>query len=243
VRAPGGRIVVVSPHLDDAVLSLGATIAAATYRGRVVEVLTVFAGDPGSPSAAGRWDREAGYRTEGEAATARRAEDRRACRRVGAQPVWLVFTDHQYGRERVEQVVRAAVLDAVRGADTVLLPGLPLKHPDHRWLAGILLAPPPLAPRIGLYAEQPYAERAGRLEHVPSAAAMLRERLPSLPVWSRAPAGGRAVLAKWLAACAYRSQLPVLGLGRRIHVPLLRLLWQEWRAGGEFVAWLTRPAV
>ena len=39
-----GRLVVVSPHLDDAVLSLGATLAHAVESGATVEVLTVFAG-------------------------------------------------------------------------------------------------------------------------------------------------------------------------------------------------------
>src|SRR5262245_42247812 len=211
----------------------------ATRRGRAVDVLTVFAGDPQSSGSASRWDEAGGYRTEGEAAAARRVEDRQSCRRIGANPVWLPFTDHQYGRARPERAVREAVGEAVVDADTVFLPGLPLKHPDHRWLTGILLAPPPLAARIGLYVEQPYAERTGRLEPVPSAVPMLRERLPALPVWSRAPVDARALVAKWRAVRAYRSQLPVLGLGRRLRVPLLRLLWGEWRAGGELVAWVS----
>ncbi len=53
---PGKRVVVVSPHSDDAVLSLGAAIAAWARRGAEVEVLTVFALDPGSHAPAGGWD-------------------------------------------------------------------------------------------------------------------------------------------------------------------------------------------
>ncbi|MDP9436492.1 MAG: PIG-L family deacetylase, partial [Actinomycetota bacterium] len=43
-----GRVAVVSPHLDDAVFSLGASIRGAVRRGTRVEVLTVLAGLPDS---------------------------------------------------------------------------------------------------------------------------------------------------------------------------------------------------
>ena len=69
-----GRLVVVSPHLDDAVLSLGATMASAARNGAHVTVLTVFACDPQSSAPAEWWDRAGGFRTLGEAACARREE-------------------------------------------------------------------------------------------------------------------------------------------------------------------------
>src|SRR5712692_1758346 len=89
-------ILVVSPHLDDAVLSLGMTIARAARSGGQVDVLTVFAGDPESTRPSGGWDRRAGFNTEGEAATARRVEDLEACRTVGAAPTWLSFAPGAY---------------------------------------------------------------------------------------------------------------------------------------------------
>ena len=55
------RIVVVSPHLDDGVLSLGASMASWSRRGARVELLTVLAGDPGSEVATGGWDGRAGF--------------------------------------------------------------------------------------------------------------------------------------------------------------------------------------
>ena len=88
-----GDVAVLSPHLDDAILSLGAAISGA--RGDV-RVVTVFAGDPDSTLAAGEWDSRAGFRTVGEAARARREEDALACADVGARPVWLPFVDDQY---------------------------------------------------------------------------------------------------------------------------------------------------
>src|SRR5207244_2118642 len=91
-------VVVISPHLDDAIFSLGAAIAQTVRSGGDVTVLTVFAGDPSSSAPAGNWDARAGFATVGEAAHARRREDERACAHVGAIPVWLPFGDEQYPR-------------------------------------------------------------------------------------------------------------------------------------------------
>jgi len=87
-----GRVVVVSPHLDDAVLSLGATIARAARAGAQVHALTVFAyGDEDLPVAP--WDAECGFRSAGHARSVRREEDARGCALVGAIPDWLPFYD------------------------------------------------------------------------------------------------------------------------------------------------------
>jgi LmbE family N-acetylglucosaminyl deacetylase len=53
---PPGDVAVVSPHLDDAALSLGAAIAALTRSGRTVRVVTPFAGDPSSDAPANGWE-------------------------------------------------------------------------------------------------------------------------------------------------------------------------------------------
>ncbi len=88
---PGRRLVILSPHLDDAALSLGATIAYASEVGLAVTVLTVLAGDPDSEEPAGTWDTICGFATAGEAARVRRAEDANACEILGAEPMWLPF--------------------------------------------------------------------------------------------------------------------------------------------------------
>src|SRR5204862_73519 len=54
------RFAVVSPHLDDAILSLGAGIMGAGRAADEVSVVTVFAGDPESRAPAARWDARAG---------------------------------------------------------------------------------------------------------------------------------------------------------------------------------------
>lgn len=218
-----GRVVVVSPHLDDGVLSLGAAMWAAARRGARVELLTVFGCDPGSEAQAGGWDRRGGYRTEGESARARREEDRRACAVLGAVPVWLPFGSVDYERHGSEREVVESVLSATDGADAVLLPGAPLTHPDHDWLVRSLDRVRLPEGAIGWYAEQPYTRRTGR---GPAAPDWLEVELGEAPAFERAQTSVRARLAKWRAVREYRSQLPLLGMRRSL------------RRGPGSVAWI-----
>ena len=152
----GSRVVVLAPHLDDATFSLGATIAGLARATAQVSVVTVFAGDPRSSTRAGAWDRRAGFRTEGEAAHFGREEDLRACRIMGARPVWLDFSHEQYGRPDDDDAVWDAFEPLLAGADAVLAPGFPLVHRDHKRLTRLALDRARVA-RIGIYVEQPYA--------------------------------------------------------------------------------------
>jgi LmbE family N-acetylglucosaminyl deacetylase len=209
-------MVVVSPHLDDGVLSLGAVMASWARGGSRVELLTVLACDPDSDAPGGGWDARAGFATEGESARARREEDRRACAILGVAPIWLPFGSVDYERHGDAEAVRAAVENAVRGADDVLLPGSPLTHPDHAWLAEVLA---PVA--TGRYVELLYARReaggTGGFERVRS--------------------GPRDRLAKWRAIRAYRSQLPLLGMRRSLRSGPLALA-----LAAEAVAWSADPS-
>jgi LmbE family N-acetylglucosaminyl deacetylase len=220
--------VVVSPHLDDGVLSLGAALSSWARAGAQVELLTVLACDPESASVTRGWDARAGFRTEGEAARARRVEDDRACAILGATPVWLPFGSVDYDRHGDEEKVRSAVAAALDDADTVLLPGAPLSHPDHAWLTRALVSGMPF-PRLGFYAEQPYAQRAEGRPHAP---AWLEDVLASPLRLERVPAGLRDQLAKWRAIRQYRSQLPLLGMRRSIRRGPHTVL------RGEMVAWV-----
>ena len=202
---------VVSPHLDDAVLSLGAAISRAARRGARITILTVLAGDPDSAAPAGGWDRRSGFRTAGEAARARRAEDAAACAHLGAAPIWLPYSDDQYERGGSDDEIRAAVVEAV-GSSRPLLPGAPLGHQDHRWLHQLL--EPAFPPgRRGLYLEEPYAATSGFKppEGWRPLAATLRDR------------------RRKLAACrAYASQQEPL------EKPLARIFSYEIARGGEW---------
>jgi len=227
--SPGQRVVVVSPHSDDAVLSVGAAIASWARRGVRVELLTVFALDPDSDAPAGGWDARAGFRTEGEAAMARRAEDVAACAILGATPTWLPFGSVDYERHGDETAVRAAISTAADGVDALLLPGFPLSHPDHEWLGHTVAGSRLGCRRLGLYVEQPYGRRANVEPRVPSWA---EEALGALPVFRAASAGARDRLAKWRAVRRYRTQLPLLGMTRSLRRGPHSL------AFGERVAWI-----
>ncbi len=122
----GRRVVVVSPHLDDAVLSLGATIASAARAGVEVRVLTVFAGDPGARTAPSAHERACGFATAGEAARRRRVEDREAIGLLGATPHWLAFADRDDEDARQDPAIASAVAEVAQGADSLLVPGYPL---------------------------------------------------------------------------------------------------------------------
>jgi LmbE family N-acetylglucosaminyl deacetylase len=231
-KASAERIVVVSPHFDDGVLSLGASMASWCRAGATVLLLTVFGCDPDSTAPSGGWDRRGGFGTEGESARARREEDRLACAVLGATSVPLPFGSVDYERHGEDGDVRAAIAPAVEGADLVLLPGFPLSHPDHDWLVRTLVSDFKSDTRlssgpIGLYGEQPYTRRAGTRPHVH---AWLAE-LVGPAVFERIPVRPRDRVAKWRAIRSYRSQLPLLGMRRSLRRgPHRYALGREWVA-------------
>ena len=256
----GGRILVISPHLDDGAFSLGATIAAASARGAAVRMLTVLAGNPDSDEPAGKWDAACGFRTEGEAARERREEDRRACTLLGATPEWLPFEDEQYTRTE-DDVIWRAVVSQLDASELVLVPGIPLTHPDHAWLSALLLSRLPPQIPFALYGEQPYAAdatvgrgfkvgplsrvsavalrtRGGRRIQTPLVPGPIAKLVTTPPTWVAVASNARERRAKRDAVAAYFSQLP--GLGRRLYG---RISVYEWGWGGEMLGLMAGKAV
>jgi LmbE family N-acetylglucosaminyl deacetylase len=257
-----GEIAVLSPHLDDAALSLGGSIARATRNGSEVRIITVFAYDPNHDGPPGQWDEACGFTSAEEAAQVRRAADARACEILGATPVWLPFGDVEYSENRHESGIWAAVTEAVGEARVVLVPGFPLAAPDHRWLTQLILRRPVPSTRTALYVEQPYAAwrrmglggRAGaeglspwsgvtnslRIALRTPGARQLQE--PHLPKevsalvaqsrWIAASTTRSDRHAKWQAIAEFRSQVANFG-------PLVvrRIALYEGAWGGEGLAW------
>ena len=130
------HVVVVSPHLDDAVLSCGQLI------GQLDDcvVLTVFAGSPGSWEIHRLWDHDfCGFAEGTDVLAARLREDDAALTSLGAGAARLSFLDEQYrdsgmepSPEEVGELI-AAGIDRI-GAATILMP-LGLGHNDHRLTA------------------------------------------------------------------------------------------------------------
>jgi LmbE family N-acetylglucosaminyl deacetylase len=229
---PSGRVVVVSPHLDDAVLSLGATMARPARSGTEWIILTVFAGDPDSTAPASPYDRRCGFLSAADAAAIRRREDERACHILGAKPIWLPFGDSQYDLSRDPDIVWSLLEPHVYQAQALLLPGFPLTHRDHAWITKLVLGRAPESIPIGFYAEQPYARSAvftnGRYESVAGRALQ----------WVSLRGSLAARFTKGRACRAYWSQFRTFGchLPRRCLVP--ELFWTDeclsWPKGGTF---------
>jgi LmbE family N-acetylglucosaminyl deacetylase len=222
----GTRVVVVSPHSDDGVLSLGAAMSSLARAGRVVELLTVFALDPESAAPTEGWDHRAGFATERDAALARREEDRRACAALGVMPSWLPFGSVDYERHGEADDVYAAVAGRVEGAEAVLLPGAPLTHPDHAWLARTLAGRLPNP--VGLYAEQPYTRRSEGAAQAPE----WLETSLDVRAFEPVATSHRDRVAKWRAVREYASQLPLLAMRRSLRRGPLSLALEP-----ELVAW------
>lgn len=225
-----GRVVVLSTHLDDGVLSLGAWMRRSVRRGTTVTLVTVLAGDPDDEAPATAWDRRSGFRTVGEAAGARRDEDRRACAILGIRPHWLSYGDMLSGRGGSDDAVWDALEPLLAAADAVVVPGFPLVHPDHEWLAGLVTRHRRSLPEMAVYVEQPYRYHAGEPPSTPSSIAHATGPLRWVAVRSTV----RDRTAKWRAARAYRSQLGLLSDRPAL---ALRLAWGARRAG-EALAWL-----
>jgi LmbE family N-acetylglucosaminyl deacetylase len=248
---PPGDIAVVSPHLDDAALSLGAAISALAHLGRTVRVVTPFAGDPSSDAPPNEWEQSTGFSSAGESAAARRVEDLHACALLGAEPRWLPY-DPRFP-DGVEPALRSALADV----DNVLVPAAPCSHDDHEVATRIVLEQLAQTHRIGLYVDQPYAmwrllgdthEVGSRRRNAASLALrrketalveqpLLRSSLQALveepPEWQAVPSKPRNLLAKQRSIFAYTSQMRVFSRLMPLGIALY-----EWQWGGEAVAWI-----
>lgn len=201
-------LLVISPHLDDAVFSTGARLAA--HPGAVV--VTVFAGRPPAGRAVTPWDADCGFTARDDVIGRRREEDRRALALLGARPRWLRFTDRQYGPSPPAAAVAAALAEVLRreGARRVLFP-LGLFHSDHRLVgdAALALATAHCGIEWEAYEDVPYRALPGLVDE---AVARLRSR----GVHLRRRAASPASAIKRRAVACYRSQLRGLATAGRL---------------------------
>src|ERR1700683_2251771 len=127
-----GRIVVVSPHFDDAAMGAGHLLA--SYPDTTV--ITVLAGRPPAyPDPPSEWDALGGFAAGDDVVAARRLEDLAALEVLESDHRWLEFSDHQYlapaDRARPEKLA-PALADAIAEVDptSVFVP-MGLANPDH----------------------------------------------------------------------------------------------------------------
>jgi LmbE family N-acetylglucosaminyl deacetylase len=151
--SPGWRVVVISPHFDDAALSVGGFILSVESPKAVV---TVHGGAPAAGVEISQWDADCGFRSAAEAHRTRLAEDRRACDVLGADQVVLDNSDNPY-RTAGHLVGLRKFLSGLGAQTRILLP-LGSNQPDHlavrETALGVLNE---LGPRqVGIYADLPY---------------------------------------------------------------------------------------
>jgi LmbE family N-acetylglucosaminyl deacetylase len=126
------RIVVVSPHFDDAVL--GASDLLGSYPGSTV--ITLVAGRPPQyPAEPTDWDACGGFKAGDDVVAVRRKEDVAALEVLDATPVWLDVADHQYLAKEDWQdpeEVAPSLKEAIVNLDptAVFLP-MGIANPDH----------------------------------------------------------------------------------------------------------------
>jgi hypothetical protein len=159
-------LAILSPHLDDAVLSCWHLLVGPGE----VAVINVFAGIPPAGAPAGWWDRLTGHGDAQALVRARRDEDRAALALARREPVHLEFLDHQYRPGREPPAALAAALRQHLPADALVLapaavaplpatveeePGKP--HPDHVAVREAALALREQGFAVGLYADLPHA--------------------------------------------------------------------------------------
>lgn len=210
-----GRLLVISPHLDDGAFGCGDMLAA--HPGSVV--LSVFAGIPEGFSGLTEWDATCGYLSARHAIISRRREDETALAILGATPIWLSFCDAQYGRTpALDDIARQLRFALGRSAcETVLFP-LGLFHSDHEIVHEAVLALAREAPtrRWICYEDTFY-------RHMPKRVADRLERLARAGVTATPLKGVTALAsAKLRAVYCYGGQLRGLSsCGRPGHLDAL----------------------
>ncbi len=244
VDAMGPETVILSPHLDDAVLSCWHLLAGA---GEVL-VVNVFAGEPPAGTL-GPWDRLAGATDSATEVRARIEEDRRALAFAGRTAVNLPFLDGQY---RQADQSPGEIVEALRGvlaANARLYAPASLgdHHRDHMAVRAAALMLHAEGAELALYADLPHATVLGWprwvLDGSSSEADPAGERWASqlettgvqagrmVPVTHRLPA--RAHASKMEAVLSYSSQIAPLQqvFGCSLEDPQLLGLEVAWQLG------------
>jgi LmbE family N-acetylglucosaminyl deacetylase len=226
ISAAQQRILVVSPHLDDAVFSCGGLIAGA----QEATVVTLFAGLPEqADTRQTEWDGTCGFAHAREAIERRRGEDKRAMAILQAHPVWLDFCDHQYGASPGVSELAAALLEVIErtAPDAVLIPA-GLFHSDHELAhrAAMLARRDRGQGEWLMYEDALYRHLDGVMQR--RLLALFNERIAATPV----PIDTQSHLgAKVEAAQCYVSQLKGLSAPGRPGYADLVIPERYWRLG------------
>ena len=227
------RVVVLSPHCDDAVLSCGQFLA----RHPGTTVVTVFCGTPAVyPDPPNAWSRLSGFAAGDDSAALRRGEDRAALGVLGAEPVHLTGFPEADLQPDEPVATPGAVADALEPviddlAPTLVLAPLGLANPEHVTVHEAALA---LRTRMDGSADVPgwIAYQDVAYHHIPGILAWRIAKLFHAGLWPTPvamPIDADAV-AKRSALERYPSQLRALEadwkLSRRLDAPTPEQYWR-----------------
>ncbi len=149
--------VILSPHLDDAVLSCWHLLSGPGD----VSVINVFTGSP-PPGSAAWWDVESGASDPLVRMDERRAEDREAMAIAGRTAISLDFLDGQYEPvgQSLEDIV-GTLRDLVDPGTVVYAPAALGEHADHEQVRTAAVELAASGQSVRLYADHPHAVRLG----------------------------------------------------------------------------------
>jgi LmbE family N-acetylglucosaminyl deacetylase len=217
--------VILSPHFDDAVLSLWHVLDGPGE----VEVVNVFTGPPAN-GRVGWWDRLTGATDAGVRLRERSDEDRAALAAAGRAARALGLLDQQHRDAELDRAALAQALDqAASGGARLLAPAALSGHADHRAVRDAALALRDQGREVALYADLPHAIFYGWPPSVTGAAA--HDHLDPAAQWEHELATGGLSLAalrldvrrlddaaherKLAAVRCYGTQLPALEAASR----------------------------
>ncbi len=215
---PAAPPLLLSPHLDDAVIDCWSVLTAPGE----LNVVTVCAGIPKSGGAT-RWDRIAGASDSAELMRARIREDAAALACAGRTGRNLTFVEGHYREYRREPSLRAIdsqLTEVVHAASKAYVPAvLGTPHADHVRVRAYGESLARNGMPLELYADLPYAVVYGWPHWVTG-----EQRDPHLDVdayWSGGPGGSarvvvlddKAAAEKLEAMRAYATQFPTLDRG------------------------------
>ncbi len=203
------RLLVISPHLDDAVMSCGALLLA--HPGATVA--TLFAASPDAyTDPLNEHDTACGFRPGDDTMAVRRAEDVRALAAVGAGPRWLPLCQNSHVERTDPVAVPDGAVDAIVESiaevrPTCVVAPLGLSHADHQAChLSALGARDRIDPMPWLwYSDLPYT-------FIPRVLAARFRALHELGITASpaCPTVSHDFAAKWHAFGRYITQVPVL---------------------------------
>ena len=192
--------VVLSPHLDDAVLSCWYVL---TQPGEVT-VINVFAGIPDGLAEPAWWDQYTGAMDSGERVRERVEEDRQALALAGRSATNLSLLDEQYRQaEPPLAEVTAQIEELLTPGARLYAPAAFANHADHRLVREAALELRAGGFAVSLYADLPHATLYG------------------WPAWVT---GTRASTSRDLAAVTWERSLAATGIGPEEMTPLVHTL-------------------